>query len=88
MREAPPLPNDKQVPIVRVVAVTVTKERTDTPIGLVLEGDSGAPRVKAMAPHSLVANTKQLRVDQRLLEVRRRRLHNTRTPADMHAAHS
>jgi hypothetical protein len=62
-----------EVPIVRAISVSVEKASIDTSIGLILDGDEGAPRVKAIVPRSLVANTHQIRVDQRLLEVMERR---------------
>lgn len=47
----------------------MTKGAIENAIGLTLQGDSGPPRVKALAPESLAELSGRLRPDQVVLEI-------------------
>lgn len=66
---APKSPEPKKSAVVPVVDVTVYKPSQDARIGLTLDGDTGPPRVKALAAESPVSKVNHLIIGQRLLEV-------------------
>ena len=64
-----PLLTWRSPPPAQVIEVSLTKGAIENAIGLTLQGDSGPPRVKALAPESLAELSGRLRPDQVVLEI-------------------